>query len=240
MSERIELRVNDLHLQAGQTPIVSGLGLSFASGEVVGLMGPSGSGKSMTATALLGMLPRSVMWTAGTVTIHQGSTAIMSAEAGSAPPDGFAHIRGRVLAYLPQAPQRALDPTRRIGAQIRNVASHFGHDPNPAVWLERAHLEPSPRILSSYPHQVSGGMAQRIVMAQTLAMGSRLWIADEPTSALDPVAQSKTFATLRAIADQGIGILLISHDRRAVRSIADRNYALAPIGAEQSSPSVDR
>ena len=130
--------------------------------------------------------------------------------------------RGAVLGWIPQDGRAALDPLREVGAQLTAVARRAGHDPNPGRWLERAGQRDAHRVSRLYPHELSGGMAQRVNVALALARGARFLLADEPTTGLDPTVQEAVLATLRALVDEeGVAVLLVTHDLRVVPRLAD-------------------
>jgi ABC-type dipeptide/oligopeptide/nickel transport system ATPase component len=140
--------------------------------------------------------------------------------------EAFAEVRKKVLGYLPQDARAALDPLVRVGRQVDEVRRLSG-DPTPtAERLKQAGLADPERVARLYPHELSGGMAQRVGIAQALAHGSRLLVADEPTTALDPTVQAEVLAGLQALARRGMGLLLITHDLRLLPGFADEVLVL--------------
>jgi peptide/nickel transport system ATP-binding protein len=133
----------------------------------------------------------------------------------------FRRLRGGVLGYMAQDARAALDPLARVGVQVGAVATLGGRSADPLPWLIKANLREPERVAKLYPHELSGGMAQRVALAQVLARGSRYLIADEPTSALDPTIQKAVLAELRSLADAGLGVLLVTHDLRVLPGLAD-------------------
>ncbi|MFK7930899.1 MAG: ATP-binding cassette domain-containing protein [Myxococcota bacterium] len=225
MGDRIEL--TGLRISAGSSELVHGVDLDLRGGELVGLVGRSGSGKSLTARSLLGMLDMQPGVTAADLLVHCAGVdtrpyATCLGRARKHRERAFSTVRGRLIGYLPQDARAALDPLARAGAQVSAAARLGGHSNDPCPWLLRAGLPNAERVARLYPHELSGGMAQRVVIAQALARGSRFLLADEPTSALDPTVQHAILTELRALCDHGIGVLLITHDLRVLPGLAHR------------------
>lgn len=179
---------------------LDGVSLSLARGEVVGLVGGSGAGKSLIAEALCGLLPRNAEVSGG-VTV-----------------DGLALQPGDI-ALAPQGID-ALDPLARIGAQIKRFASLAGRRESPMALADSLAL-PHP-ALQAWPHELSGGMAKRALIATALASGAAWLIADEPTLGLDPETADRIMGLLSGLAASGIGVLLISHDLPRLVERVDR------------------
>ena len=203
--------------------LLRGVSLEMTGGQLTALVGASGSGKSLTVRALLGLSGLRV--TAGRLTIHDGGSTARPYDAlpdANAVERAFVGLRGAVLGWIPQDGRAALDPLREVGAQLTAVARRAGHDPDPATWLERAGQRDADRVRRLYPHELSGGMAQRVNVALALARGARFLLADEPTTGLDPTVQASVLATLRALVDdEGVSVLLVTHDLRLVPRLAD-------------------
>jgi ABC-type dipeptide/oligopeptide/nickel transport system ATPase component len=220
------LSVTGLTIRVGSRDLVRDVALDLPLGQLIAVVGRSGSGKSLTARALLGMVDLRPGVVAADLRIAIDGRA-WTPYAG-APRDGraldraFAEIRGAVVGYLPQDCRAALDPLARVGPQVAAVARLAGRAPDPRPWLARANLPDPERVAALYPHELSGGMAQRVAIAQVLARGSRILIADEPTSALDPTVQAAVLRELRALADGGCAVLLITHDLRVLPGLADQ------------------
>lgn len=201
---------------------VNGITLEIASGEVVGLMGESGCGKSSLALAILGLLPRENSEVLGSI-LFRGQ------ELNGMPEHALQEIRGAAISLVFQDPGISLSPVMRVGAQIAEVI----HAHRRGNWkscraesesmLERVGLAPTSRVFSAYPHQLSGGQCQRVVLAQALCCRPSLLIADEPTASLDARSQADFLALLRSLKEEsGISILLISHTPEIQASLADR------------------
>jgi peptide/nickel transport system ATP-binding protein len=201
----------------GSVSALRRLSFKTRTGEVFGLVGESGSGKSTLAMAILGQLPRSA---------HVGSGRILfeDEDLRQASPTAWRRVRWRKLAYVPQAAMSALNPVRRIGDQFKDLfRDHLeASESNRTVaLLESVHLPE--RVLSAYPHELSGGMRQRVCIAMAIALSPRLIIADEPTSALDVVSQRRVLETVLEVRAQlGATIILIGHDLAVQAQVADR------------------
>ncbi len=202
---------------------VDGVSLELAKGEVLGIVGESGCGKSTLATAV-GLLARPPLQVTGGQMILDGQ-AIRLTDQARLP----RALRGRLIAALPQGAMNALNPTARIQDLAFDVIR--AHEPtvrrNEAVERARIRLEQlalPARVLDSYPHQLSGGMRQRVVAALSTLLNPRVLVADEPTSALDVSSQKALIVLLRQLLDGGFieGILFITHDLPLLSAIADR------------------
>lgn len=216
------LFITDLTLEFahgdGRAAAVDRCGLTVRPKEIVGLVGESGSGKSLTALACLGLTPPNCR-VSGSVRV-QGDQIVGASEAK------LATLRGRKIAMIFQNPMTALNPYFTIGNQMDGVIrQHFPLDRSEArneavAALQQAGLTES--ALGRYPHQMSGGQLQRAMIAMAIACKPEILIADEPTTALDVTVQARILSLLRALADQGMGILLITHDLGVVAQVADR------------------
>jgi peptide/nickel transport system ATP-binding protein len=201
---------------------VDGVSLHVEPGEVVGLMGESGCGKSSTALGLLGLLPRE----GANVT---GSVLLSGLELLGMEEREWQKVRGSKISLVFQEPGIALCPVMRVGNQIAEVIHGHG-EPNwkqcraqAEAMLARVGLGPTARIFSAYPHELSGGQQQRVVLAQALCCDPALLVADEPTASLDARSQADFVALLRNLkAESGLSILLISHSPELQASLTDR------------------
>ncbi len=207
-----KLVLTDLSVRAGQRALLHGVGLTLRAGEILALVGDSGSGKSLTARALLGILPADLTRTSGELEVVLSGTRHRPLQ------EGFGSVRGG-LSYLPQAAARSLDPLWTVERHLRAV-SQRGEDLDP--WLHRAGFTNPGRIRRLYPHELSGGMAQRVSIALALAQRARFLIADEPTTGLDSPVQRAFLRQLTRLRDEGLGILLITHDLGLLTGLADR------------------
>ncbi len=201
---------------------VQDVGFELAEGESLGLVGESGCGKSTTALALLGLLP-------GDARVEAQTLRYDGRELLSLPESERRGLRGRGIAMVFQDPVGALNPVRTIGSQMVEVLRRqhglgAGAALNLAAdWLHRVGLPDPPRRLSEYPHQLSGGQCQRVMIALALACQPRLLIADEPTSALDVTLQAQILQLLRRLTrETGTAMLLITHDLSIVAETCER------------------
>jgi ABC-type dipeptide/oligopeptide/nickel transport system ATPase component len=200
-------------------------------------VGESGSGKTLTARAFLGLVRARPGVVAGHVTVAVGTELVRPHEC-TADRDreaAFDRIRGRLVGYLPQDALGWLDPLWTIGRQVdevialaaRGSGDRAAQRQNGAFhWLRLAGFSRPERIVSLYPHELSGGMAQRACIALALARGSRFLLADEPTTGLDPTVQQGILRQVQALKKRGIGILFITHDLRVVHRLADEVIVL--------------
>ncbi|TXS07412.1 ATP-binding cassette domain-containing protein [Streptomyces sp. col6] len=202
--------------------VVHGVDLDVRPGEIVGLVGESGSGKTQTAFSVLGLLPEGGRVTRGSITVNGRETAGMRERDHRA-------LRGRTLAYVPQEPMSNLDPAFTIGNQLMEpVRHHLGLGRKEAADKARELLRlveiPDPdRTLRLYPHEISGGMAQRVLIAGAMSCDPDLLIADEPTTALDVRVQAEVLDLLRRLRDErGLGVLLVTHNLGVVADVCDR------------------
>lgn len=218
------LSVKDLTVTPGTggPPIIDGLSLEVRRGEIVALVGESGSGKSMTALAITRLLPRGLR-------ITQGAVRFDGQDVGALDAPGLARLRGAGIGMLFQQPHAMLDPTARVRSQVAEPLTigkgmsrraAFGQ----VIELMRHVRIPDPEARSmAYAHQLSGGMAQRVMMAAALAAEPQLLIADEPTTALDVTVQAQILQLLKAEQKRrSFAILLITHDLTVVQAFADR------------------
>lgn len=217
----MSLTVSDLTVAFGRRrPVVSGVDLTIEDGQRLGLIGESGSGKSVTALAVMGLLPEYARVT--------GSVQWDGLELVGLSDRRLARLRGRELSMVFQEPMTALDPTMRIGRQLREVTTlhdrHIAFDRSPdervRSMLDDVGLPDPERILASFPHQLSGGQRQRVIMAMALVNAPDLVICDEPTTALDVTVQARVLRVLdRALERAGTSCLFISHDLAVVSQV---------------------
>jgi peptide/nickel transport system ATP-binding protein len=223
------LEVADLSLSIGAAPVLRGVSLTVAPGEVFGLIGESGSGKSMTALAVMGLAPEGAS-VRGRVTLAGTDLTALSERRMCA-------VRGAGVGMVFQEPMTALNPVHAIGDQVaETVRVHTGASraearATAAAVLERVGLPASRFPPARYPHELSGGQRQRVGIAMAIALRPKLLIADEPTTALDVTTQARILLLLRRLVDEdGMGLMLITHDLGVVAGIAD-NIAVMRDGA---------
>ena len=223
------LKITDLSVAFGGGKIAAARRLSFeiAPGEVVALVGESGSGKSTIALALMGLLDPRATQVSGSAEIERKTGA--RADLLALPERELRRLRGDDLAMIFQEPMTSLDPIYRIGRQIGEAIDAHQQVSGAARDAESLRLldilgVPSPdRVMNRYPHELSGGMRQRVMIAMALSCKPRLLIADEPTTALDVTIQAQIIDQLSLLQRQtGMAILFITHDLGLVSEIADR------------------
>ena len=219
--------------------VVSGVSFAVGAGEILGLVGTSGSGKTMTALALFRLVPPPGRIAAGRIRIA-GADLL---ELGREP---LRRLRGGRIALVPQDPAAGFDPLFPVGAQIAEVARAHRDLSRKAAraealrLLSRAGLAGPERVAASYPHQLSGGQRQRAAIAAALAGSPRVLVADEPTSALDATVQAQVLDLLaRLAAEEGLAILLITHDLGVVATVCDRALVLSAGEAVEEGPSAE-
>jgi oligopeptide/dipeptide ABC transporter ATP-binding protein len=220
------LAVEDLHVEfwtsRGTVYAVNGVSFDIAPGETLGIVGESGCGKSVTSLALLGILPRAGRATAGTAMFEGRDLLKLSDEE-------LRQVRGKEIAMIFQDPMTSLNPVLTIGRQIREaLEAHLDLEKKEtqdraAELLDRVGI-PSPKArLKDYPHQFSGGMRQRAMIAMALACDPKVLIADEPTTALDVTIQAQILDLLRQlVAERDTALILITHDLGVVAGMCER------------------
>lgn len=206
-------------LKGSTFPILRDVSLQVAAGEVHGLVGESGAGKSMIGKAVLGILPGSVEITAGAIELDGVDLLAL-------PPIERRRRIGATAALIPQDPLTALNPSRRIGPQITNRLVDILGWPRPKAearareLLAEVHIPDPDRVMRAYPHELSGGMRQRILIASAFAAEPRLIVADEPTTALDVTVQKQILKLIAEMqARHGTALLFVTHDLGVVSKV---------------------
>ncbi|MFB6707164.1 dipeptide/oligopeptide/nickel ABC transporter permease/ATP-binding protein [Streptomyces sp. NPDC056333] len=206
----------------GDKEVVHGVDLDVRPGEIVGLVGESGSGKTQTAFSVLGILPEGGR-------ISRGSVLVAGQEIAGLPERAHRALRGRTVAYVPQEPMSNLDPAFTIGSQLTEPMRHVlgisrAEATHRAVDLLRLVEIPNPeQVMRRYPHEISGGMAQRVLIAGAMSCDPELLIADEPTTALDVRVQAEVLDLLRRLQqERDLGVLLVTHNFGVVADVCDR------------------
>jgi len=201
---------------------VESVDLVLAPGQTLGLVGESGCGKSVTALAVLGLVPSPGRVTAGAI-VFDGRDLLQ------APPETLRQIRGRRIGMIFQEPMTALNPVMTIGRQLAEpLVAHLGMSPKKALesavrWLDRVRMPAARSRLGSYPHELSGGMRQRVMIAMAMICRPQLLIADEPTTALDVTLQRQALSLMASLqAETDAAMLLITHDLGVVAQTAGR------------------
>jgi ABC-type glutathione transport system ATPase component len=221
------LEVNDLSVSfataGGLVRAVDGVSFALQRGEVLAIVGESGSGKSVCAMTLMGL-------TRGPNTTVAGSARLEDRELIGASEAELRRIRGARLAMVFQDPQSSLNPVHRVGEQIaeqirahKPLVSHSEALDRAARLMERVGIPRARERVRAYPHELSGGMRQRVMIAMALSLGAKVLLADEPTTALDVTVQAKVLSQLKELREQErLSIVLITHDFGVVADIADR------------------
>jgi oligopeptide/dipeptide ABC transporter ATP-binding protein len=233
----LEVRGLDVEFRtiAGPVHAVNGVNLDVRAGEIVGLVGESGSGKSVTSRAVMGLLPRR------TTTIR-GSIRMAGDELVGLPERTYRRVRGERVAMVFQDPMTALDPLYPAGDQVGEALRfHFGLGRGAARARVRELFVQvgldADAVLDAHPHQLSGGMRQRVMIAMALACEPELLIADEPTTALDVTIQAQILELLgRLVRERGMALLLITHDLGVIRALCERAVVLYAGQVAEAAP----
>jgi peptide/nickel transport system ATP-binding protein len=211
-----------ISLRDGGRPVLRQVSLAVGVGEVHGIVGESGAGKSTIAKAILGIVPTQVKLTGGRIGFEGRDLLSLS-------PHELRELLGRDIALIPQDPSTALNPSRRIDAQLtdglrgkRGLSAKDARERALAL-LQEVQIRDPERVLASYPHQLSGGMRQRVLIAAAFGLEPKLVIADEPTTALDVTVQKQILRLIRSLQERhGTSVLFVSHDLGVVAKICDR------------------
>jgi peptide/nickel transport system ATP-binding protein len=226
VSEAPILEVEDLRVrfktQRGLVYAVNGVSFDVRPGETLGLVGESGCGKSVTALATMGILARAAQISSGSIKLEGRELIGLSERA-------WRRIRGKEIAMIFQDPMTSLNPVITVGAQLREaIEEHLDLDRKAATrraveLLDQVGIPSAADRLRNYPHQFSGGMRQRVMIAMALACEPKLLIADEPTTALDVTIQAQILDLLRdLVTDRGTSLVLITHDLGVVAGMCER------------------
>lgn len=237
------LEIRGLHIDVatpdGRRPIVDGIDLSLGRGRIHGLAGESGSGKTMTALAILGLLP-DTMTTSGSIVLATDDRPL---ELVGASRQVLGGVRGRRVAMVFQDPSTSLHPQLAVGRQLTDhMRHHLGLSKQEArakaiALLTRVRV-PEPEVaLGKFPHQFSGGQRQRIAIAVALACDPVVLLADEPTTALDVTVQAGVLQLLRELVDEtGLSVLLVTHDLGVMSAVADEVTVMRAGHVVESAP----
>ncbi|REJ06577.1 ABC transporter ATP-binding protein [Microbacterium bovistercoris] len=239
----MSLVVQDLVIEIDDRRVVDGISFEVADGERLGLIGESGSGKSLTALAVMGLLPEGA---SASGSIRWNGTELIGLRDRQ-----MAELRGDQIGMVFQEPRTALNPIRTVGRQIAETV-RIHERLSKAAARERAiaaatqvRLPAPENIVDRYPHQLSGGQRQRVAIAMALASNPRLLIADEPTTALDVTIQAEILQLLLSLVEgRGMSLVFITHDLAVLAQVASRGVVLedgrvvehAPVGTLLSAP----
>ncbi len=210
----------------GGQKVLRDVSFTLAPGEVHGLVGESGAGKSTVIKVVLGILPRSMTMTAGTVEFE-------GRDLSTIPSADFRALLGTEIALIPQDPLTALNPGRRIDAQLTDGLRLQRHmswrdaEARALALLEEVHIRDPKRVMKSYPHELSGGMRQRVLIAAAFALDPKLVVADEPTTALDVTVQKQILRLIRGMQERHkTAVIFVTHDLGVVAQICDTTTVL--------------
>ncbi|MDR1863456.1 MAG: ABC transporter ATP-binding protein [Treponema sp.] len=202
---------------------VRDLDFEIGEGEILGIVGESGCGKSLTAFSLAGLLPKPARVLGGRA-VFRNETDLFRLEE-----EAFCRIRGKEISFIFQEPFASLNPLMKIGAQIAETLEVHGEKDRKLSGrrvlelMEKLELPDPETLCGAYPHQLSGGMCQRVMIALAVIAGPRLLIADEPTTALDLTTQAQILKLIKGLnREQGTAVLFISHDLSVINSLCDR------------------
>ncbi len=233
------LEVKDLTVRFGSNVVVDEVAFSLAEGECLGLVGASGSGKSVTSLALMRLLDQRSSEITGSIR-YQGRNILDLEE------DEFRPLRGKEFAMVFQEPMTSLDPVYTVGEQVgESLRLHMGMNRKSArertIELFEEVLLPDPKeIHDRYPHQLSGGQKQRVVIAMALSCSPRILICDEPTTALDVLVQREVIDLLKRIQkERAMAMIFITHDLGVVREIADRALVMHKGKVVENAPVIE-
>jgi oligopeptide/dipeptide ABC transporter ATP-binding protein len=234
------LDLSDVTVSIGALMPLDRIAFSIEAGEIVGVVGESGSGKSLTAMAVMGLLPL----IGGRIT--SGAVRFADVELNRLPERDYRALRGRRIALISQNPMTSLDPIRRVGEQIDQVSMiHLGLGAQQARlrsvdMMRQLRIPEADVVHGNYPHHLSGGMKQRIVIAMALAADPELIVADEPTTALDVTIQAQIIQIMvEMVRRKNVALMLITHDMGVVAQACDRVVVLYA-GRVAETGSVER
>jgi phosphonate C-P lyase system protein PhnK len=232
------LSVRNLTVAFGRSTVVEDLSFDLAPGEILGVVGESGSGKSITALSVLRLVPAP-----GRVT---GTITLDGVDLMTLPENEMREIRGRDVAMIFQEPMTSLNPVFTCGDQVMEALVHHrgldraGARAEALRLLKLVEIPSAERRLDDYPHQLSGGMRQRVMIAMALACRPRVLLADEPTTALDATIQAQILDLLRALqAELGMAVVLITHDLGVVAEVAHRVMVMYAGRVVETAPAAE-
>ncbi len=223
------LTVSRLHAgfrtREGDMPVISDVSLSVPAGGIVGIVGESGCGKSMTARAIMGLIQPPGRVVSGQILLGGRDLARLSDRERCA-------LRGTELSMIFQEPMTSLNPVMTVGSQVREAVrihsrvSRAEASSLAVSMLEEVGIPDAPKRMRCYPHELSGGLRQRVMIAMAMIGRPKLLIADEPTTALDVTVEAQILCLMKRLRDSGTSILLISHDLGVIARLCDRVYVM--------------
>ena len=236
------LSVEGLAIVIGDREVVSNVQFELGAGECLGLVGETGSGKSVTCRALTGMLGR----IGGRVT--RGDVRLAGLNLGTLDESGWRRLRGRRIGFIPQSSLSGLNPVITIGRQLVETVKHLRSSTNARAdaieLLERVQMPHAREVFDFHPHELSGGMRQRVMIALGIAGAPEILVADEPTTALDVTVQREILDLLLELRQQsGMALILVSHDLGVVSAVSDQAavmYAGITVEVGPTSEVVER
>lgn len=212
----------EVHRASGWRQAVRDVSFTVESGERVALVGESGSGKSLTALSIARLLPQGAR-------ISEGEILLDSIDLTIADKKTLIQIRGKIIGFVFQNPMTSLDPLTRVGSQVKEaltahqIGDRRSRDSSAAQMLQRTGIHDATARMRDFPHQFSGGMQQRAMIAGALAADPSLLIADEPTTALDVTVQARVLALLKSLSEErALSLLMVTHDLAVASQIAER------------------
>lgn len=226
------LSVKDLTVAFNNTPVLRGVSFELRKGETLGIVGASGSGKSLTALAIMRLLDydRNAKILAGSLLLRRGGDVVNLMNLNR---EGMRLIRGREISIIFQEPLTALNPVMTVGKQIAEVIREHSDGTRRMAKEEALEMMNTVRIsdvrkrFKEYPHQLSGGMRQRVMIAMALACRPRILIADEPTTALDVTVQGQILALIQQLqVDNNLSVIFITHDMGVIAAVANRTIVM--------------
>ncbi|NUR87594.1 MAG: ABC transporter ATP-binding protein, partial [Nonomuraea sp.] len=223
------LQVKDLQVSYGRRQAVRGISFTVEPGEVVAVVGESGSGKTTTANAVIGLQP-----------VDSGQILLNGTDIAGWSQRRLRSIRGAQIGLVPQDPSNSLDPVKTVGSQIAEVMRiHKRKVAGVVELLDRVGIQEPERRARQYPHELSGGMRQRVLIAAAIALKPQLIIADEPTSALDVTVQRRILDLLDDLReDYGTALLLVTHDLGVAAGRSDRLVVMKDGLIEEQGPTA--
>ncbi|WP_085067035.1 ABC transporter ATP-binding protein [Catenuloplanes japonicus] len=232
----MSLQLTDVHISAGDREFVHGVSFDLPAGGVVGIVGESGSGKTLTCRAALGILPPGFTVSSGTVSLGGRDTATLSTREWTA-------LRGSTISAVFQDPASYLNPSLTVGSQVAEVLQVKLRLRRRAARDRAVELLDSvrlPDVYRRYPHELSGGMLQRALIATAIAAGPRVLIADEATTALDVTVQSEILDLLADLRDStGLALVVVSHDLAVVAQLCDEVLVMRDGAVVEQGPVSD-